>query len=89
MFNSLFHEPTVIYLIFPIITGVLVILIGYYIFGIGKQKKGSQRKSTAILNNGKGNKFLNNSIVGFDVGIEDNGEDTIAERNIIIGKKSK
>lgn len=64
-------------------------LILYHFFGIGKQPKDSRRKSTAILNNGKGNKFLNNTIEGFDVGIEDNGKDTVAARNRIIGKKSK
>lgn len=41
-------------------------------------------KRVAILNKGKSNKFINNKISGFDIGIQDEGEDTLALGNKII-----
>jgi hypothetical protein len=46
----------------------------------------SDQKSIAILNKGKRTKLLNNTILGYDVGIQDEGEDTLALGNKILGK---
>lgn len=40
-----------------------------------------ERKSIGILNKGKGNSFINNSFLGLDVGIQDEGEKTYASGN--------
>ena len=42
-----------------------------------------RKKSIAIWNKGRNNKFFNNKISGYDVGIKDEGEDTLAEDNKI------
>lgn len=39
------------------------------------------KKKIGILNKGKNNGFISNTFVGLDVGIQDEGENTIAERN--------
>lgn len=85
---SLLQQPLITYLILPLIVSVLGSLIVYYIFGIGKQKKEQKVKSVAILNSGKRNTFNNNTVIGYDVGIEDNGKETIAIGNKIYGKSS-
>ncbi len=41
----------------------------------------TQKKSVGVLNRGKNNKFINNSFSGFDVGIQDEGENTFARGN--------
>ncbi len=43
-------------------------------------KLGNQKR-VGILNKGKGNKFISNSFEGLDVGIDDQGENTLAEDN--------
>lgn len=43
-----------------------------------------QRRRVGIYNKGKNNKFMNNKISGFDIGIQDEGEETVAENNKII-----
>lgn len=40
-----------------------------------------KRQTVAILNKGKDNKFLDNTFEGFDVGIQDEGEGTLAKGN--------
>lgn len=45
-----------------------------------RQKKS---KSVGIFNKGKGNKFHNNTISGFETGIKDEGIDTEATGNIV------
>ncbi|MBI2404654.1 hypothetical protein HYV22_00545 [Candidatus Gottesmanbacteria bacterium] len=44
---------------------------------------GAQKKSIGILNKGKNNRFVNNKIQGLDVGIQDEGENTLAQDNEI------
>lgn len=41
-------------------------------------------KRIGILSKGKGIKILNNTIVGVDIGIQDEGEDTVVVDNKII-----
>lgn len=43
-----------------------------------------QRRRVGIYNKGKNNKFMNNKISGFDIGIQDEGEETVAENNELI-----
>ena len=43
-------------------------------------KLGNQKR-VGILNQGKNNKFISNSFEGLDVGIDDQGEGTLAEDN--------
>lgn len=43
-------------------------------------KLGNQKR-VGILNKGKDNKFISNSFEGLDVGIDDQGENTLAEDN--------
>ncbi len=43
--------------------------------------KGKQNKKIGILNKGKNSAFIDNSFVGLDVGIQDEGEGTLASGN--------
>jgi hypothetical protein len=43
------------------------------------------RVSVGILNQGKNNRFINNTFEGLDVGIQDEGENTVARGNQFIG----
>ncbi|MCL5006744.1 MAG: hypothetical protein M1153_01155 [Patescibacteria group bacterium] len=49
-------------------------------------EKSSQypKVSIGILNRGENNKFINNTFEGLDVGIQDEGENTLAEGNKFI-----
>ena len=44
---------------------------------------GKRKQSIAIFNRGKNNSFINNKIQGFDIGIQDEGENTLAQDNEI------
>ncbi len=44
---------------------------------IGKKKK----NSIGILNKGRDNKFINNKVDGFDIGMKDEGKNTEARNN--------
>lgn len=41
----------------------------------------NKRKTTGILNKGKDNRFIGNTFSGLDVGIQDEGEKTLAAGN--------
>lgn len=47
-----------------------------------------EKKSIGILNKGKNNKFIDNSFVGLDVGIQDEGEETYASGNKFLNNVS-
>lgn len=68
----------------PWIVGVGVTVVGglilYYGFGIGRKTK-EQPKRIGIINRGRNNTFLNNTFEGLDIGIKDEGEETIARGN--------
>ena len=42
-----------------------------------------RKKRVGIWNKGQNNKFINNKIGGFDIGIKDEGKDTLAKDNEI------
>lgn len=46
-----------------------------------KKEMVNKPKRIGILNKGKNNQFINNTFENLDVGIQDEGEDTIAEGN--------
>ncbi|MEX2411924.1 MAG: hypothetical protein WD607_11265 [Candidatus Paceibacterota bacterium] len=48
-----------------------------------------KNKKIGILNKGKSNKFINNIFENFDVGIQDEGEDTFAKGNKFKEKNNK
>ena len=46
------------------------------------------KKSVGILNKGKDNSFIKNKFYNIDIGIQDEGENTLAEENEFINNKS-
>ena len=66
------------------VVGIGVTVIGgliLYFFGVGRNKKVTKSQRVGILNKGKNNKFINNTFSGFDVGIQDEGESSVAKGN--------
>jgi len=55
---------------------------------IVKEESNFVKKSVAILNNGKNSAFKDNTIIGYDIGIQDEGENTLASGNKFLDKKS-
>lgn len=76
----------------PWVIGIGVTVVGglvlYYVFGVGRTRKVINRNNPTgtrigILNEGKNNSFINNTVAGFDIGIKDKGEKTEARGNKI------
>lgn len=70
----------------PWVYGIGTVVIGglivYFLTKSNKEDKNKNKsKRVGILNKGKENSFIDNSFEGFDVGIQDEGENTTAERN--------
>lgn len=53
-----------------------------------KIDEGNKKKSIGILNRGRNNKFLNNEFSGLDIGIQDEGEKTLASGNRFLDRVS-
>lgn len=55
----------------------------HFNFSFGKKDDRTQRQSgrVGILNKGRDNKFINNRFSNLDVGIQDEGINTVAEEN--------
>ncbi len=77
------------FIIISTLFGILGIFLEFfYLTEIKKQrtisnikKESSSKGRIGILNKGVNNKYINNSFHGFDVGIQDEGKNTKAEKN--------
>lgn len=57
------------------------VIAGVVLSFLPKSWFADKKKTVAVLNRGTNNRFLNNSFVGFDVGLQDEGENTVAKGN--------